>query len=252
MDAKVFAECLRSAPTGCSPGPGGCSNEILKVCLPRSIGSVDGGGRGFAKAAVPPCVFKAFMSARMTALSKPDGGNRDIATGTVFRRLVAKTLARQFGPVVEASCAPFQVALSTRAGVDCVGHTIKAATDDNPRMTVLSVDGVGAYDHVLRATMLSKVREVPGLQSLLLFVRQANSSPSSYSWEDEEGQRHTIEQHEGGEQGDLLMPFFSLAIHNALKDVQGYLESGELLFAFLDDVHVLCVCSTGCAPSSIC
>ena len=134
------------------------------------------------------------MSARMTPLSKPDGGIRGIATGTVFRRLVAKTLARQFGPVVEESCAPFQFALSTRAGVDCVGHTIRAATDDNPRMTVLSVDGVGAYDHVLRATMLSKLREVPGLQSLLHFVRQAYSSPSSYSWEDEEGQRHTIEQ----------------------------------------------------------
>ena len=114
--------------------------------------------------------------------------------------------------------------------------------DDNPRMTVLSVDGVGAYDHVLRAAMLSKLREVPGLQILLPFVRQAYSSLSSYSWENEEGQRHTIEQHEGGEQGDPLMPLlFSLAIHNALKDVQGHLESCELLFAFLDDVYVVCV-----------
>ena len=60
------------------------------------------------------------------------GGNRDIATGTVFRRLVAKTLARQFGLVVEASCVPFEFALSTRAGVDCVGHTIKAATGRQP------------------------------------------------------------------------------------------------------------------------
>ena len=75
--------------------------------------------------------------------------------------------------------APFQFALSTRAGVDGVGHTIRAATDDNPRMTVLSVDGVGACENVLRAAMLSKLREVPGLQSLLPFVRQAYSSPSS-------------------------------------------------------------------------
>ena len=110
----------------------------------------------------------------------------------------------------------------------CIGHTIRAATDDNPRMTVLSVDGVGAYDQVLRATMLSKLREVPGLQSLLPFVRQAYSSPSSYSWEDEKGQRH-------------MALLFSLAIHNALKDVQGHLESGELLFAFLDDVYVVCL-----------
>ena len=107
LDAKIFAECLRNAPTGCSPGPGGCSNEILKVCLDdhESLALLTVAAEDFAKAAVPPCVFKAFMSARMTALSEPDGGIRGIATGTVFRRLVAKTLARQFGPVVEASCA---------------------------------------------------------------------------------------------------------------------------------------------------
>ena len=143
------------------------------------------------------------MSARMTSLSKPDGGIRGIAAGTVFRRLVAKTLARQFGPVVEASCAPFQFGLSTRAGVDCVGHTIRAATDDNPRMIVLSVDGVGAHDHVLRATILSSARisefapycETGVFITFIIFV------------EDEAGQRHTIEQHEGGEQSDPLVDF---------------------------------------------
>ena len=151
------------------------------------------------------------------------GGNRDIATGTVFRRLVSKTLARQFGPVVEASCVPFQVALSTRAGVDCVGHTIRAATDDNPRMTVLSVDGVGAYDHVLRATMLSKLRGTHHLHHIC---------------GNEEGQRHTIEQHEGGEQGDPLMPFF--------------IWRAVCYFLRVWTMSTWCVCSTGCAPSSIC
>ena len=33
FDAKLFASCLRSAPLGSSPGPGGCSYEILRVCL---------------------------------------------------------------------------------------------------------------------------------------------------------------------------------------------------------------------------
>ena len=45
-------------------------------------------------------------SATMTALEKRGCGVRGIATGTVFRRLVSKTLARQS-------------ALSTRAGVEC-------------------------------------------------------------------------------------------------------------------------------------
>ena len=76
-----------------------------------------------------------------------DGGVR-----TSFRRLVAKTLARQFGAVVEATCSPFQFALSTRAGTDCVGHAVRFATDTNPATTVLSIDGVGAYDHVFRSS----------------------------------------------------------------------------------------------------
>ena len=71
-------------------------------------------------------------SATMMALQKPDGGVRGIATGTSSRRLVAETLARQFGKAVESTCAPFQFALSTRAGTDCVGHVVRALTDENP------------------------------------------------------------------------------------------------------------------------
>ena len=111
------------------------------------------------------------MTATMTALQKKDGGVRGIAIGTSFRHLVAKSLARQFSDEVESACSPFQFALSTRAGTDCVGHAIRAATDANPLCTVLSIDGVGAYDHVFRSSMMCKIWEVPGLRSLLPFVR---------------------------------------------------------------------------------
>ena len=154
---------------------------------------------------------------------------------------MSKTLARQFVTVVEETCAPFQFALSTRAGTDCVGHAIRAAIDADHEATLLSIDGVGAYDHVHRSAMLSKLLEVPSLQPLLPFVRAAYTEPTRYKWQDDEGHRHEIiEQHEGGEQGDPLMPLlFSLAIHNALAAVKEELEAGEMLFAFLDDIHVL-------------
>ena len=93
---------------------------------------------------------------------------------TSFRRLVAKTLARQFGKAVESTCAPFQFALSTRAGTDCVGHVVRALTDENPMVTVLSIDGVGAYDHVYRSAMMKKLFGVPSLRGLLPFVTYAN------------------------------------------------------------------------------
>ena len=80
---------------------------------------------------------------------------------------------------VERACSPFQFALSTRAGVDCVGHAVRAATDADPRATVLSIDGIGAYDHVLRSAMMSKkLLDVPGLQGLLPFVRNSYAAPS--------------------------------------------------------------------------
>ena len=59
-----------------------------------------------ARSSVPDEIFRSFMLATMTALKKKDGGVRGIA---VFRRLVAKTLARQFGKDVEEACSPFQL-----------------------------------------------------------------------------------------------------------------------------------------------
>ena len=51
----------------------------------------------------------------------------------------------------------------------------------------------------------------------------------------------TPSSNEGGEQGDPLMPLlFSPGIHNASEEIQQQLEPGESLFAFLDDVYVLC------------
>ena len=67
-----------------------------------------------AQARVPVEVGAALTGPRLTALAKPDGGVRGIATGCSLRRLVARTLAKQFAAEFEKECAPFQYALSTR------------------------------------------------------------------------------------------------------------------------------------------
>ena len=165
---------------------------------------------------------------------------RGIATGTSFRRLVAKTLARQFGKAVEAVCAPYQSDLSTRAGTDCAGHATRAFSDADPQCTVLSIDGVGAYDHLLRSSFLQKLHTLPSLQGLLPFVRSVHARSITYVWEDGTGARHQIYQAEEGEQGDpLLLLLFSLGIHDSLCAVDERLRPEDKLFAFLDDVHVV-------------
>ena len=120
----------------------------------------------------------------MTALQKPDGGVRGIVAGDVMRRLVGRTVAHQIMPAVERFTAPFQYALRTRAGTECVAHVLQALTEANPDATVLSIDGVSAFDMVSRA-MLAALRRVPGCDQILPFVRLFYGSQSRYFWEDD-------------------------------------------------------------------
>ena len=84
-------------------------------------------------------------------------------------------------------------------------------------------------------SITAKLVEVPCFRDLLPFVKTACSSASSYVWAHAEGVRHTIGQHESGEQGDPLMPLlFSPGIQNAPEEVQQSLED-QCLFAFLED-----------------
>ena len=86
----------------------------------------------------------------MTALQKLGGGVRSIVAGDIVRRLVARTIAQQLGKVVERATAPFQYALATRAGSECIAHALQALSEVNPESTVLSIDGNSAYDLISR------------------------------------------------------------------------------------------------------
>ena len=88
--------------------------------------------------------------------------------------------------------------------------------------------------------MLSKIKSLPGARRLLLFLLLPYGSKLEYLWEDENGAVSHVEQGEGGEQGDPLMPYlFSWGIHDALAEVARKLQADEDIFAFLDDVYVV-------------
>ena len=107
----LFTKCLRESPSG-------SANEMLRICLDDCQVVLQLAAPDFARGTAPAETAWLVMLATMTALSKPDAG----VTGTFFRRLAAKTLAKQCNREVEKTCSPFQFALSTRAGTDCVGH----------------------------------------------------------------------------------------------------------------------------------
>ena len=76
----------------------------------------------------------------------------------------------------------------------------------DPSATILSVDGVGAFDLVSRNAMMQGLLGMEGGDQVLPFVRLFYGSPSTFFWEDTMGGVHHILQGEGGEQGDPLMP----------------------------------------------
>ena len=51
---------------------------------------------------------------------------------------------------MEVSTAPFQCALSTRAGCECIVRVLQTLTELNPEATVTSIDGISAYDSISR------------------------------------------------------------------------------------------------------
>ena len=75
--------------------------------------------------------------------------------GEVIRRLTARTMAQQLRPAIEAATAPFQYALSTRAGCECVSHALQAISELDEDATVTSIDGISAYDTISRRAMIA-------------------------------------------------------------------------------------------------
>ena len=113
-------------------------------------------------ARVPEEIIEAIRLGRLTALSKPDGGVRGIVVGDILRRMVARTLAKQISKKVEEATAPFQYALSTKAGCECVAHILQSLTDLSPDVTITSIDGVGAHDLISRNAMLEGLLRMEG------------------------------------------------------------------------------------------
>ena len=60
----------------------------------------------------------------------------------------------------------------------CTGAD-RVLTDENPMTTVLSIDGIGAHDHVHRSAMLKKVHSVPALRGMLPFVLATFAEPTT-------------------------------------------------------------------------
>ena len=98
IDREILAQCLRIAPKGSSPGPGALTYEHLRALLDDPVGFelFADAAEIFARAELSGEISAAYILAHLAALTKSGGGVRGIAAGATLRRLVARTLARQF------------------------------------------------------------------------------------------------------------------------------------------------------------
>ena len=240
LSARELADSLRTAKRGAAPGLSGATAEHYKLLLedPAAFQLFVSLANALAQAVAPADILQALSLARLTALQKPGGGVRGIATGDALCRLVSRTLARHFADVLDQATRPFQFALKARAGTDALAGLITAALDLDPECTVVSLDGRAAYDSISRAAFLSQVRS--SVPSLLPFAKAFYGQTSTYYWWDDGGTRHTIAQGEGCEQGDALAPaLFALGQHAGLLAAATQLQPGETLAAYLDDLYIL-------------
>ena len=242
LDDDNLSKNLRSAKRGAAGGPSGMTVEHLQPLLdhPKDLRLFVQVPERLARGQVPERIQAALRMGRLTALRKADGKIRGIVAGDVVRRLVARTMSQQLMDTVQQATAPFQCAMATKAGCECISHVLQALTELNPSATILSVDGMSAHDMRSRKAMLQGLSNVEGGRAALPFVSMFCGAPSQYLWEDDSGTVHTIDQGEGGEQGDAMMPLLhSLGQHGALQKLQSELHDGETLLAFSDDTYVV-------------
>ena len=241
LDPDVFVSVLREARKGLSAGVGGTRNEHLRLCLEDDAATrlLHAAAQRVAQGDIPVAIQDAMRLSRLTALLKSNGRVRGVAAGDTFRRLVAKTLARQFADRLREAAGPANFGLATRCGTDGLVHLARALLEADPEQTVLCIDGVGAFDHVSRARTFERLHSTPSLRPLLPFARLWYATPSEGLWTDDLGSSHSVYSAEGGEQGDALMPgFFCVTLGPALAEIQERLPPGDLVVAYLDDIYV--------------
>ena len=162
LDPSEFLLCRRTARRGAAPGPSGMTSDYL---IPLLVSDHDSDlfcqmGSLLATGNIPTEVLEGFRLGRLTASREPDGDVRGIVVGDIKRRLVARSMAKQIAKKVEQATSPFQYALSAKAGSECVAHVLQTLTDVDPNATVVSIDGVGAYDLISRNSMLRGLRRM--------------------------------------------------------------------------------------------
>ena len=107
---------------------------------------------------------------RVTALRKHDGGGLRDRGRRHHEKVCGRTIAEQINSNVGRSTAPLHDAMTTCAGTECAAHALQALTEINPEATVMSLDGISAFDLFSRKSMLEALCRMPGVAFVRMFI----------------------------------------------------------------------------------
>ena len=80
--------------------------------------------------------------------------------------MVSKAVAKQQQDVFRDAVAPANFGLCNRGGTDSLVHSVQFLLEEDPSRVVLSIDGVGAFDHVSRARFFEELVRNDDLHSV--------------------------------------------------------------------------------------
>ena len=145
LDEDWFVQHVQCARRGAAAGPSGMLADHLQPMLDtaRDTSLLFQFASVLACGHAHPTAVEAIRMGRIGSSKETHWRVRGIIVGDVLRRLVARTMAKQMAARVEAATAPFQYALTTKAGCESVAHILQSMTDQDERATIVSIDGVG-------------------------------------------------------------------------------------------------------------
>ena len=142
-DAAV-GQALRSSRRGTAAGLSGATCEHYKVLLDdaEALELFAHAANLLASAQIPANIAAALAVSRLTALRKPAGGVRGIATvtGDTFRRLVSRCLARQYADTFDQATRPYTSSPFRHVpALMLMSGMLRAATDLDADATIVSL-----------------------------------------------------------------------------------------------------------------
>ena len=83
---------------------------------------------------------------------------------------------------------PNNFGIQDRCGTDAAIHLLQHMSDNDLGKVILSIDGVGAFDHICRARMFEQLLADRSLHGLVPFVHQWYGVQSHFKWKNDNGE----------------------------------------------------------------